>query len=58
MKIEMWESVNLKKYIGGDTSGLTKLCKLFPYEFAPCTMKEQGGVRNDRLYWKLQESTA
>lgn len=25
----------------------------FPYEFAPCTMKEQGGVRNDRLYWKL-----
>lgn len=29
MKIEMWESVNLKKYIGGDTSGLTKLCKLY-----------------------------
>lgn len=28
MKIEMWESVNLKKYIGGDTSGLT-LCKLY-----------------------------
>lgn len=29
MKIEMWESVNLKKYIGSDTSGLTKLCKLY-----------------------------
>lgn len=29
MKIEMWESVNLKKYIGGDTSSLTKLCKLY-----------------------------
>ena len=28
MKIEMWESVNLKKYIGY-TSGLTKLCKLY-----------------------------